>query len=190
MKARGLWVAWLAVFTILCCGASFGDDRRDKGAGEGDPKNLWVYKQSAALGVAEAELVKLVDDCRARGFTTSEIQRMLGLVARAKLSGLPHKTLLFKLQEGLAKHASPELIDAALAGKAQNLKKAKGIVDNLIIDGFVAKDYDMAIGVVSDSLEAGLSQQAIVSIIREGGAPPEGLPDPASMFLSPEAKKR
>lgn len=190
MKTRRWLIVGLTALALACSAAALGEDRREKSPGEGDPKNLWVYKQSAALGVPETELVKLVDDCRARGFTTSEIQRMLGLVARAKLSGLPHKTLLFKLQEGLAKRASPELIDAALAGKAQSLKKAKGIVDNLIIDGYIARDYEMAIGVVSDALEAGLSQQAIVSMIREGGAPPEGLPDPASMFLQTDAKKR
>lgn len=187
MKSRALLIFAVLALTVVRVFPSYATEG---GTHERDPKNLWVYKESLSLGVPEAELTKLVDDCKAKGFTTVEIQRMLGLIARAKLAGLPHRALLFKLQEGLAKNASPELIDAALAQKAQSLKKAKGIADNLIIEGFSAKDYDLAVQVVADVLDAGVSPQAIMGLIRDGGAPPQGLPDPAKLFIPFDAKSR
>lgn len=176
-----VWCVFAVVCLVLLHGNAFSGDRGRSGTE--NPKDLWVYKQSVSLGVKEDELESLVADCRARGIATVEVQRMLGLVARAKLAGLPHRDLLAKLREGLAKNASPELIDAALAGKAQTLKRAKGIVDSLIVDGYAAKDYEMAIQLVGDALEAGVSPQGVLSLIREGGRPPQGLPDPGSMFL-------
>lgn len=186
MKSRAFWL--LAVFLLLSGRFALAEEGRDvKG---GDPKTLWVYRESVSLGVPEAELTKLVDECRAKGFATVEIQRMLGLIARAKLAGLPHKALLYKLREGLAKNASPELIDAALAQNAQTLKKAKGIVDNLIIEGYSAKDYELAIQLVADAVEAGMSPQSIMGLVRDGGVPPAGLPDPGSMFIPFDARSR
>lgn len=190
MRSRVQRIVVIVLAAIFAGCLAHADEKQGGRGGDGDPKNLWVYKESVSLGIEEGELVQLVEGCKARGFTTAEVQRMLGLVARAKLAGLPHKALLFKLREGLAKNASPELIDAALAGNAQTLRKAKGIVDNLIIEGYTARDYELAIQVVADALDAGLSQQTIVSLVREGGAPPAGLPDPGSMFIPFEARKK
>jgi hypothetical protein len=189
MKPR--WIRQLIVVFLLAFGTcTLAEEGRPARSGEGDPKNLWVYKEAVALGIPEPEMTNLVEECKGRGFTTAEIQRMLGLVARAKLSGLPHKALLFKLREGLAKNASPELIDAALAGNAQTLKKSKGIVDNLIVEGYATRDYELAIQIVADALDAGLSQQAVTGLIREGGEPPEGLPNPGALFIPFEVRNK
>jgi hypothetical protein len=149
-----------------------------------DTKRLWAFKESVALGVPEDELAELVAACRAQGMASAEIQRLLGLIAKAKLAGLPHEDLLLKLKEGLAKGASPELIDAALAGKAQTLRRAKTLVDNLLMEGYAAEDYNLAIKMVADALDAGLSPQQVLTMVRGGQQlqPPPGTPDPGKVF--------
>ena len=192
MKARMLrrMVFLTLLATTAARGNALAEGAPQGGAREGDPKNLWVYRESVALGIPEEEMARLVADCRARGLTTMEVQRLLSLIARAKLAGLPHKDLLFKLREGLVKSASPELIDAALAGKAQTLKRAKGLVDGLIVEGYVAKDYELAIQVVGDALEIGMSPQGVLTLVRDGGSPPQGMPDPGQLFIRFEKDKK
>lgn len=149
---------------------------------EKEAKELWAFRESIALGVAEEDLAELVADCRASGFTMGEIQRILALVAKVKLAGLPHRQLFEKLREGLVKGAQPELIDAALAGKATTLRKAKTVVDDLLLEGHAVKDYNLAIEVVADALDVGMSPQQIRVMVQKGKSPAQGLPDPSKLF--------
>jgi len=148
----------------------------------GDEEAQRLFRQAVSLGVAEGELDSLVRGCRDAGFTGSEIQRVLRLVAGAKLAGLPHVELLNKLREGLAKGAPPDAVDAALGKKAQSLRKAKGLVDSLIMEGWEAPDYAMAVQMVSDALEGGASPSEILCAVREGKPCGEGIADVRHAF--------
>jgi len=151
------------------------------GAGEGDEVQR-LFRQAVSLGVSDAELGRLVQGCRAAGFTGAEIQRVLRLVTGAKLGGLPHFDLLDKLREGLAKGASPDAIEAALGKKAQSLRKAKGLVDSLIMEGWSAPDYAMAVQMVSDALEAGASPGEVLCAVRQGTPCGKGVADVRQAF--------
>jgi hypothetical protein len=180
------WQLMTAFFVVLIAvplwAAEPGIQSQPKRMGKKDAQYLWVFKESVALGVPEDELAHLVEHCRAQGFASSEIRRMLALIAKAKLAGLPHGDLLLKLREGLAKNASPELVDAALADKAQKLRKAKSVVDTLLMSGYATEDYALAIKIVADTLEMGLTPQNILSVVRSGKPTEEGIPDPARIF--------
>lgn len=159
-------------------------------AGEMTARDLWVYRQSIALGIPEQELSKLVSDCQTRGFAIVEIQKILGLIAKAKVAGLPHGDLLSKLREGLVKKASPEVIDAALAEKAGSLYAAKEVVDGLKSEGFEADGYNAAVQLVSSVLDAGLSPATVILMVKTGERPPDGLPDPAMAFKKVSSRKK
>lgn len=175
----------LLIPLILSAAAAETCPAQDIGA-----KNLWVYRQSVALGIPEQELSKLVADCQSRGFAVVEIQNILGLIAKAKVAGLPHGDLLSKLREGIVKKASPEVIDAALAEKAGSLAAAKEVVDALAKDGFEADAYNAAIQLVSNVLDAGLSPETVKAMVMTGTRPPEGLPDPAMAFRKVSSRKK
>ncbi|TAL18110.1 hypothetical protein EPN96_03065 [bacterium] len=147
-----------------------------------DPQALWVYRQSIALGVPETELLTLAEACRDQGFTTAETRRVLGLIAKAKLSGLPHEDLLAKLREGLAKKAGAEAIDEALSAKAKTLKRSKDLVDSMIMEGWNVTDYNLAIKIVADAMDAGSTPQNILSVVRGDKKRPEGMPDVKKVF--------
>ena len=142
-----------------------------------------LARQAAILEVAEAKLRELQRACREAGFTAEEFSRLMTLVTRAKLAGLPHQQLLSKLDEGLAKRAMPERVLGALEAKARRLRDAKGVVDQLIVQGWLAPDYALAVGLVADALGAGASSAELVRAVRDGvpGAP--GVPDVRSAFV-------
>lgn len=147
-----------------------------------DEEVLRLFRQSVALGVPEKELARLTDASRQAGLTAGEIQRVLRLVAGAKLAGLPHQDLLNKLREGLAKGVSPDAIHAALERKAHSLRRGKGLVDTLLMEGWAAPDYAMAVQMVSDALEAGASSSDILCAVREGRPCADGMPDVRAAF--------
>jgi hypothetical protein len=192
MKA-GRRLAWLLILGVIqgifplapqpCTAAGRGGDEPPRAAEqEPDDQDLWVFRQSVALGVPEGELTALIDKCREQGFTTAEVQRLLALIAKAKLAGLPHDDLLRKLREGLAKNAGPEVVDAALQAKAQTLRRAKTVVDTLLLDEWSAPSYELAVKITADALDYGASVQTILSVVREGSPRPDGMPDVASAF--------
>jgi len=141
-----------------------------------------LFRQSVALGVPEKDLARLMDASRQAGFTAGESQRVLRLVAGAKLAGLPHFDLLNKFREGLAKGAGPDAIQGALEQKAQSLRRAKGLVDALIMEGWDAPDYPMAVQMVSDALEVGAGSSDILRSVREGRPCAAGVPDLRAAF--------
>ncbi|PLX41729.1 MAG: hypothetical protein C0608_05070 [Deltaproteobacteria bacterium] len=149
---------------------------------EDSTHDLWVYRQSLALGIPEEELSALATRCQEEGFTTGEVRRVLALIAKAKLAGLPHGDLLAKLREGLAKGAPPETIQAALSDKAKTLRRAKGLADTLIMDGWGTKDLDLAVKVMADALDYGVSAQELLGIVRGDINQPEGMPDVSGLF--------
>lgn len=148
-----------------------------------------LFRQAVALGVTERELGRLVESAREAGFTEGELQRVLRLVAGAKLGGLPHFDLLNKLREGLAKRANPDAIQAALEHKAQSLRRAKGLADSLILEGWSTRDYSLTVQMLSDALDAGASPADILRSVREGKPCGEGMPDLRSAFRSGGAAK-
>lgn len=182
LTAACVAAVWIVAVAVVCFAGHADDD-----PGANRDHRLWVFKESVALGVPEQDLVDLVATCREQGFTSSEIQRVLALVAKAKLAGLPHEALLDKLREGLAKRAEPEAIDAALSAKAQTLRRAKSVVDDLLMEGWVAVDYAIAIQITAEALETHHRPQKIMAVVRGDAKRPEGMPDVAGAFRQASA---
>jgi hypothetical protein len=183
----------MAVLFVLVFGLGLGLGAKSGGAevsGAQTQNADRLFRQSVTLGVPEAELADLVRACRGAGFMGEEIARLLALVERAKLSGLPHHALLNKLREGLAKRAPPEAVQKALEDKARVLQKAKGVVDTLILEGRIVRDYDFAVKMVADALDAGATPAQLLSCVRQNQPPcAAGVPDVREAFADGREKK-
>ena len=184
---RGMAVLFVLGFALLLGPHAKSGAAEVSGAQAQDADRL--FRQSVTLGVPEAELADLVGACRRAGFMGEEIARLLALVERAELSGLPHDVLLNKLREGLAKQAPPETIQEALEDKARVLQKAKGVVDTLILEGRIVRDHDFAVKMVADALEAGATPVQLLSSVRQDRPCAEGLPDVREAFADGRDKK-
>ncbi|MBE0618184.1 MAG: hypothetical protein IH608_09705 [Proteobacteria bacterium] len=62
------------------------------------------------------------------------------------------------------------------------MRRAKGLVDVLIMEGWDAPDYPMAVQMVSDALEAGAGSSEVLRAVREGRPCRQGVPDPHAAF--------
>ena len=144
-----------------------------------------IARQAVILGVPEEELLQLQRSCREAGFTAEEFSRLMTLVTRAKLAGLPDEQLLNKLEEGLAKRAMPEKVLSALEARARRLSDAKELVDQLIMQGWLAPDYPVAVAMVADALGAGASPAGVVRAVRDGVPAATGVPDVRLAFQTP-----
>ena len=158
-------------------------------AGEPAEEARTLAEQLLSLGVSKAELAELLQACRAAGFTEVETRRVLRLVVRAKLAGLPHTVLLNKLREGLAKGASPEAIEGAVERRAQLLRQAKSLTDTLLVEGWSAPDYGFCVEMVADALEAGAAPPAVLRSVREGTPPAPGVADVRMVFRKPSGER-
>ena len=145
--------------------------------------------QLVALGVDRGELAELIRGSRAAGFTEGELRRVLRLVVRARLAGLPHVALLDKLREGLAKGAGPEAIERALERRAQLLRQAKSLTDTLVVEGWVCPRYSLSVLIVGDALEAGFGAAELLRAVRDGLPPPEGTPDVRNAFRRADGRR-
>jgi hypothetical protein len=164
-----------------------GEISAERGApGEGGE----TARQAAILEVPEATLEELQRACREAGFTAEEFSRLMTLVTRAKLAGLPHQQLLNKLEEGLAKRAMPGRVLRALEARARVLRDAKGVVDQLIVQGWLAPDYPLAVGLVADALGAGARPAQLLRAVRDGRPGAKGVPDVRAAFVALEPGRR
>lgn len=176
--------AALAFMVGCVCGPAAALDRAPSpppGVADED-EGQQLLRQAVALGVPEAELTDLVRRCREAGFASVEVRRVLALVRKAKLAGLPHDDLLNKLREGLAKRAPPEAVERAVEGKAQSLRRAKTLVDLLLSEGCTAPNYVLALQCVADALEGGADPADVLRAVREGGSLGPGLPEVGGAF--------
>jgi len=177
----------VAVVAGLCAGATpapagppgaaggLGPAAATEGAGA-------LRRQLLDLGLAPGEVDEAVSACERAGMSGAETARVLRLLARARLAGLPQRELLLKLQEGVAKGAGPEAIQEALEHKARVLRQAKNLVDRLVLEGLPAFSYPVAIQAVADALAAGASPAEILESVRQGTALGRGRPDLRGVF--------
>lgn len=195
MRHRRSPVIPLTLCGVLVAGAVTGL-ARDRAGGEisaerGTPgKGGEIARQAAILEVPEATLAELQRACREAGFTAEEFSRLLTLVTRAKLAGLPHQQLLNKLDEGLAKRAMPGRVLRALEARARVLRDAKGVVDQLIVQGWLAPDYPLAVGLVADALGAGARPAQLLRTVRDGKPGAKGVPDVRAAFVALDPGRR
>jgi len=154
-------------------------------SGASETSSAWAE----ALGIDRSEMEEISNTCREAGFTSAEIQRMFNLMVKAKLAGLPHLDLLNKLHEGLAKGAPPEAVGVVLQRRAQALRRAKSIVDTLLVEGWSALDYTIALQQVGDVLEGGVSASEVLKSVREDEILWEDLPDVRHAFAKASPNK-
>ncbi|GAB4249423.1 hypothetical protein [Deferrisoma sp.] len=155
--------------------------------GPGDPAGplAEVRAQARAAGLGDGEVKEAEDACREAGLTSAETARVLLLIARARVAGLPHEDLLSKLREGVAKGAPAEAILRVLERRTLTLRQASDLVERLTLEGHRPVDPKLAVCAVADALWAGASPSEVLRAVREDSALPDGLPDPRTAFAGP-----
>ncbi|WP_025322902.1 hypothetical protein [Deferrisoma camini] len=136
-----------------------------------------VRLQARAAGLSQDRIRQAEQACEDAGFSSSETARVLLLLARARVAGLPDRDLLSKLREGVAKRAGADAILRALDRRTLTLRRAADLVDRLTLEGFPPADRLTAVEMVADALWAGAETSRILRSVREDRPLGGGLPD-------------
>ncbi|NOY44558.1 MAG: hypothetical protein GXP50_03780 [Deltaproteobacteria bacterium] len=136
-----------------------------------------VRLQARAAGLSQDRVREAEEACEEAGFSSAETARVLLLLARARVAGLPDRDLLSKLREGVAKRAGTDAILRALERRTLTLRRAADVVDRLTLEGFPPADRFTAVEMVADALWAGVESSRILRSVREDRPLEGGLPD-------------
>ncbi len=190
MNTRAIWVVWLVMALAGITGRADGAAQGKLGPAEVQSEAASLRRQLLDLGMTPSEVRNAVDACVRGGFTPGETARVLGLLAKALLAGLPHHDLLARLYEGVAKGVDPPRVLNVLEETARTLRDAKRLVDRLVLEGFSAPDYGMAVQMVADALAAGAPPSEVLRSIREDRPLPRPVPDVRQAFRSGPRRPR
>jgi len=135
---------------------------------------------SAALkaGVEERDALKLVEACVEGEFETAQALRLLSLVSQLALEHLPVDGFIAKVEEGVSKRVSADLVVQAAERRALMLSKARLILNSLVLQGVAIEDRDELLPDLAAALEAGRTPEdarAILTEAFESGERPGGI---------------
>jgi hypothetical protein len=116
---------------------------------------------AAALhaGVEERDALALAEVCVEGEFEAAQALRMLSIAAQLALEGLPVGGFVTKVEEGVSKRVPAERVVQVAERRALMLNKAKGILNALVLQGFVIEDRDELLPDLAAALEAGRSPE-------------------------------
>ncbi len=120
---------------------------------------------SAAWGQPSFDATALRSVLTARGFTPAQTQAVLATLTRANARGLPASVLESRLREGLARHAKPGVIQRVLDDRLNDLARADDLVRRGSRQGIAARDREVSLTRLADSLAMGVRQEDVVSVL-------------------------
>jgi hypothetical protein len=174
-------LALLAAFSAGTAGGATGNRALERALAKGRygaDEGARVQRSFAAAlqaGVKERDALSLVEACVEGEFPAPQTQRMLSVAAQLALEGLPVEGFLDKVEEGVSKRVSPDLVSQAAERRALALNKSMQILNALVLQGFPIDDRDELLPDLAEALEAGRTPEearAIVSdALREGERP-------------------
>ena len=134
-----------------------------------DARREWaaVFQEAEEAGVPTRRVEATVVRMKALGLTPDQGRELLGPVFRAAREGLPPKTLLTKVDEGLIKGAAPDAILRAVERRAAVLRRAVDLLGSRQIPVSPAGSGRL-VGAVAMALESGVPEEAIGPVLDRG----------------------
>jgi hypothetical protein len=118
----------------------------------------------AETGISRSEAESLAGRCLDGGLTARQTSRVLTLLVRARIVGLPKEALLNKLNEGLAKRIEPEGLMKAVETRALNLRIALDSIREASTGNIGEGAPDLII-LVADILGMGKDRREVAEVL-------------------------
>ncbi len=112
-------------------------------------------------GISERDLRGAVEACLDGNFDARQVGRVLGLLAKVELAGLPWEGFLSKIEEGVSKRVDPEVVLEVAEHRALMLKKAENLIHRLIIEGHDIERDESLIDALATALDDGKSEKEL-----------------------------
>lgn len=121
-------------------------------------------------GAAPApDRVRVEAELRAGGMAAEPAARLAEILDAAARDALPMEPLRNRLQEGLAKHAPPEAIRAALLARAGALKRAMQMLHAATYDENAEPSHRDLLLAAALALESGVAADDVAGVLQRGG---------------------
>jgi hypothetical protein len=131
------------------------------------------FRAALQADVREGDAADMVENCVKGGFSSPQVQRALSLLTQLSLEHLPTAGFAAKIEEGVAKRVQPDRVLQVAERRALMLKRAKALVNGLVLDGYALDDRDELLPDIAGALEAGSGEDELrrlmTGILQEGG---------------------
>jgi hypothetical protein len=128
-----------------------------------------AYLEAVESGIDEGELYAFFEVILNHGLNCSQLVTVLNKSTRLKSGGLPFWPLFSKVREGITKGVPPGKIVQVVDARTNSLSRADEVTSSLRSKGYVIKDYNGAVILISSFIEKGYSSEVIVGRIDQKG---------------------
>ena len=118
-------------------------------------------------GVSFDDTKNIIENHLSNSTNAYSVKKSLDLILEAQTEGLPIKSLLNKIEEGLAKKVESDKIFSVVDNELKNLQAASNILQQIEYSS-ETENYEEIVGKLADSLEGGLSQDYLSAVVERG----------------------
>jgi hypothetical protein len=115
-------------------------------------------------GISSSDAKSLANRCLDGALTARQTSRVLMLLVRARIAGLPKEALLNKLNEGLGKRVEPDELMKAVESRALNLRLSLDLVREATTGNIGEGAPDLVI-LVADLLGMGKDRREVAQVL-------------------------
>jgi hypothetical protein len=119
-------------------------------------------------GIPFEDTKKIIENSIEESFDAYSVKKVFDVILETQQDGLPTEPLINKVNEGFAKNVNKSIIISAISTKAENLKKANEILNEVLQEGFGINDEEEMIGILADSLENDVPQESLSWLVKTG----------------------
>ena len=118
-------------------------------------------------GVSFDDTKNIIENHLSNSTNAYSVKKSLDLILEAQTEGPPIKSLLNKIEEGLAKKVESDKIFSVVDNELKNLQAASNILQQIEYSS-ETENYEEIVGKLADSLEGGLSQDYLSAVVERG----------------------
>ena len=118
-------------------------------------------------GVSFDDTTNIIEGHLNNSANAYSIKKSLNLILKAQTEGLPIKSLINKIEEGLAKKVESDKIFSVVDNELKNLQTASNILQQIEYSS-ETENYEKIVEKLADSLGDGLSQDYLSAVVERG----------------------
>jgi len=121
-------------------------------------------------GISFENTKKLIENSVEESLDAYNIKKVFDIILETQQEGLPTEPLINKINEGFAKNVEDTIIISVVSTRAENLKKAVGILNEARQEGLQIDDGEEIIKILADSLENDVPSESLFWLVKRGTA--------------------
>lgn len=131
---------------------------------------LPALRELLVNGISFEDTRRIIENSVKKSLGAHSLKKIFDIILEAQQAGLPIEPLINKITEGFAKNVERTTIISVVSTRAENLKKAVGILDEARQEGLQINDGEEIIKILADSLENDVPPESLSWLVKTGTA--------------------